>query len=1524
MATWSKIASTATAASGGRRAGGRGWGERLIVPALAAGSFALAFAQSPGLDTADTKIDLHVDPGAFLSALLSVWSPTEGLGHVQGGQYSGYLWPMGPFFALGHLLAIPDWIVERLWLGALLALAAWGAVVLADALGLDRRRGVAHLVAAAVYVANPYVVVVCGRTTVFLLAYAALPWLMTIVHRGLRAPWRWRWPAAFALTVTSTGGGVNATVTALALLGPVLLAAHEWLVAREVRGRAVWALAWRTVLCTALASAWWMVPLLVQSAYGLNFLRFTEQVGAIWATTSLSESLRLMGYWPSYLGQGYGSTLVPYYGDSATLLFDPATVACSLLVPALALSCYPWTRRWRYGPFLTALGLVALLVMSVGWPTGTAARAGATFLYNHLTAIQFLRTTYKAGPLLALSIALLGGAGLRVLWARLGLGAAARGPGASATVGGSRASAAVGGSGATAGGAGVGAIAGGAGVGAIAGGPGAIAGGAGPIAGGTGPRRARVAGLRLARGAALAAVAALIVLGALPLFQGRALELTFRRVPAAWTRAGQALQSGLPPNSRALVLPGQEFAYYDWGATIDPILTATTTRPVAVRNVPPYDDLHAVDMLWTVDDLVSQQRLLPHELPALLDLMSVRRVVSATDDDDALSGALAPEAAALTLARQAGLRRPAQSFGPVRTFDSPPQTADPALRLPQVRIYDTRARGLVRIEPLGPVTIVDGSAQGIADIAALGLLSRSRPLFYAGDESAATIRAQALAGADVFITDSNRRRVFVASRMRANFGATIPADQPFGADAAVLDPFAQRGPAAQTVARFTGARYIEAPYNPEIAQFPAHAPFAAFDGDPGTSWQADPTLPPSQDWIQIGFDAPRDVPYVDLLPDSSDPFVQVTQVTIAGRAFSVHPGYNHLVLGLRHVSALRILISRVRTVGRDQGGAPGLAEVRIPGLHVGELLRVPVLAERALRGTDLRRVALTYVFERSTADSPLARGPAPAHVVIHGSRLQAESQLIATEQDSETEIARLIDPPAARTYTVTGLATVAPDAPDPALDALAGTHTGGAVLSSSGRLEGLARYRASSAFDGSPATTWVAPLGPFQPAWIQWALPRPRTLRRLRLVRSLLPVRFPERVSLSADGGPPVTVTVGAGGAVVLPRALRGRVFRLGVVAAGGSDRPAVGIAEILGSGVPRVTPRRSGQVVSACGQEHARIGGRMVALSLRGSVAALDAGEPLSLAPCGPPVAISAQPTEVVVTGGPATRPLLVSLRSPAPEPAPSAASPGRVLSPGRQGDGSYAGVRVALRAPGWLVLGESYDRGWRAACDGRSLGPPRAIDAFANGWRVGPGCHLVSIVFGPQSAVDDGYLIGAAACLLLLVLALLSRPVRRRGRTGARGGPTEGRGRRPPRPLAPPERFWRRDAPRALAIGAGAGLVFAFVFALRAGAVLGPATALIIWRGVRVRTLALAAGALLVVAVPAVYLLFPGLDQGGYDFGYASQHLAAHWITVAAFALLALSVIRDLAAISTATDRPRAARAPWRERAGPRRARA
>ena len=79
-----------------------------------------------------------------------------------------------------------------------------------------------------------------------------------------------------------------------------------------------------------------------------------------------------------------------------------------------------------------------------------------------------------------------------------------------------------------------------------------------------------------------------------------------------------------------------------------------------------------------------------------------------------------------------------------------------------------------------------------------------------------------------------------------------------------------------------------------------------------------------------------------------------------------------------------------------------------------------------------------------------------------------------------------------------------------------------------------------------------------------------------------------------------------------------------------------------------------------------------------------------------------------------------------------------------------------------------------------------------------------------------------------------------------------------------------------------------------------------MILWRGVSTRTLILAAGALLTIVVPALYLLFPADDRGGYNTEYASEHLGAHWVAVAAIVLLAIALWRTLKTASRRRGAP------------------
>ncbi len=1371
-------------------------------------SFAIAFLQRPGQATSDTKIDLHVDPAGFLGDVASLWSATGDLGHVQGGQYAGYLLPMGPFFALGDALGLSEWVTHRLWLGLILALAAWGMVRLVDEFH-SRARGVAHLVAGALILLNPYVVTFANRTSVTLLGYAALPWLLYATARGVRGGGGWWWPVFFALVVALSGGGINAAVVAFVLVGPVLLLGYMWRVL-QVPGRAVTAFAWRAAVAIVATSLWWLVPVALHGAYGLDFLPFTESAGAIWGSTSLSESLRLMGYWISYLGVGYGPEPVPYFTNVEPLLFAAPVVAATLLVPALALIGLRWTGRRVYAPFFLLMLLVGLVVMSLGFPEGTPLRRLVNGTYDEIDLVQFLRTTYKAGPLVAVSLAWLAGTAAAAAWPRL------RGP--------------------------------------------------------------------VPRLAAVGVAAGLLVLSTWPLATGRGIDklVTWDRIPAPWEDAADDLDRDLPPATRGIVLPGQLYAFYDWGATIDPILPALTDRPVAVANVPPYSDLRAVDLLWAVDALVRQRRLVPGQLRPLLELMGAGAVVTGTDDDENRSGAPEPAAAATELAEQ-GLARPARSYGVPERFEPPPEDATASAMLPEVRRYDIpNARRIVRVEPMAGATVVDGSADGVADAAAFGRLPRGAPIFYAADRSEAELRDAAAHGASFVVTDTNRKRILVPSRPRQNVGTTLSASEDFPENSTVLDPFPDVGDEAQTLAVLEDARSVSAPFAPGYPQFPEHRPYAAVDGNPDTYWLADSRVRRVRHRLEVRLDDAREIPYIDLLPQRAG-LTDVTAVAVNGERFDIKPGWNRLQVHAGTTDALTVRIADVRRPEGFARGPGAIAELRIPGVRIRERLRPPTQIEDALRAPGLERTPLTYLFSRTSGDDPFRRSPEipPVWRGAAPEDTPVEYGLVQRPGDGERGLVRTIAPPSARSYRVRAWLALAPDAPDSALDRLVGTAAG-VQFESSGRLHGLGRYRASRAFDGDPGTAWAMNVDAGPQPWLAWKGAPDTPLHALRLQRAS-GLALPATVAVTAAGRTTRPLPVEAGGTVRLPRPIQGGAVRLTARSAPGAT--VVGIGEIRGTGVPRAPAESSRRVSARCGDVWVDSAEGRLSLRPRGTTAALDNGEPLQAAACGGKLALPAG-RQNLSTGGSLFAVEHLMLDSPGNGQRATGDAAGHVLDLGTAGRSSRDGVRVALNGPAWLVLGEAYNRGWRAWCDDRSLGEPEPIDGYANGWRAPADCRDVRFEFAPQRFVTAGY-IGSGAFLLMAVLfLLLTRPRAPRWHVGeelARHPSTRRFG-----PL-----------PAALIALAAAGVV-AGLFGLRAGAVAAPILALLLWRGAGAPLLVGAAGLLLAVVVPLLYILFPVENRNGFNPAYAVENVEAHWVVVAAWVLLAFALLRILSTAS------------------------
>jgi arabinofuranan 3-O-arabinosyltransferase len=255
---------------------------------------ALPFATAPGEIIADTKFELAVSPAGFLSGALTLWNPQQ-FG-VLLNQAVGYLFPMGPFFELLRFLAA-GWIVQRLWLSALLLVAFGGTVRLTArmAIGTPATR----LAGGLAYALSPAALSILGQTSGEFLPMAFMPWI--IIPLTDMRPWvpgsgaagRVRAVARSAVAVGLCSGMNAASVAAVLVPCVIYILTRPGL---RVRARM---LAW-WVPAVAVVTSSWSVPLVLLSKYGVSIVPFTESAQVTSTTTSLLNILRGTENWIGY------------------------------------------------------------------------------------------------------------------------------------------------------------------------------------------------------------------------------------------------------------------------------------------------------------------------------------------------------------------------------------------------------------------------------------------------------------------------------------------------------------------------------------------------------------------------------------------------------------------------------------------------------------------------------------------------------------------------------------------------------------------------------------------------------------------------------------------------------------------------------------------------------------------------------------------------------------------------------------------------------------------------------------------------------------------------------------------------------------------------------------------------------------------------------------------------------------------------------------------------------------------------
>ncbi len=1189
-------------------------------------------------------------------------------------------------------------------------------------------------------------------------AFMLSPYFLEYVGRIsiLLLPWAGLgWLLAFVIRAVRTPGwrypalfalvwvaisGSNASAPFYVVVAPTLWLPYVVLVTKEHTWREVWRPTWKIAVLSVAVSLWWVEGLLVESRYGLKLLAYTEQVPHVAATALSSEVVRGLGYWYYYGSDLYGR--LQWANTSVGLTQDPLILALTFLVPVLALAAAVVV-SWRRRAFFALLVIVGTVLAVATHPYASPSVVGSKLkaFMTHSTIGAALRSTDRATPMVILGLAMFLGMGVVAL-----------------------------------------------------------------------ARRKRYAGL----------VAAVLVVGLVaaanpPVWNGSTVPTRFTQpspLPLYVRQAAAALNAE-HIGTRVLAIPGENFGAYRYGDTTDPIWPGVLTRAFVTREQLPLGSLPGYDLLLGLDDPMQTGTTNTAAIAPLARLMSVGDILVQNDLAYELYNQPPPQQFWQSLVPSppglgppTGYGKPRPNVPAVADVDPAALAAAPTSTWPSplevLPVLDPRP--LVRGESTAGAVLVAGDGVGLNEAAGLGLLNTTAPILYSGalDGHPKELASALAGGATLVLTDTNRKQIFLWSRIQGNAGLTLPAAQ--RQPKYPLDLFPGAPADAQSVAVFQGVASVSA--EPEV---PAHAPVMAIDGNPDTSWLTANGSNTLGKYWRVTFNQPVTTGRITITqPDvegynhdqwitrATLDFDGGAPMTVALRRASRSPAGQVISFGTRTFRTLQITIAATNLSGKPytvrSGAAPvGLTEVGVSGVKVQQILLMPrdLLASTGA-SSQSRRLLLVMTRERSpeASDTPLS--------------------------DPEATLARAFVLPTKRTFTLSGTARLSSLVPDTTVDSLVGrpgVAQGAVSASSSDRLPGDLQDTASAALDGNPATMWSPNLGKGAQvgSWIHVDLAHAVTFDHLDLqVVADGKHSVPTAITITTENGsrsvalPPIKDTHVADGTVAVPvsfPALSGKHVTVTftgvrfVETIGYTTKEPValplGIAELGIPGVQVAAPAPS--LAPTCRSNLLIIDGHPVSMEVTGSTRDALAGDGLTLEPCGADAkGITLRAGQHVVESAPGQTTgfdidqlVLDSAagggaQAGSPGTTPSAltadASPSPTVHVVSQ---SATALRVEVTGaskPFWLVLGESINPGWKATvAGGRPLGAPTLVDGYANGWLVNPhgrGSFSVTFVWTPQAGVDLALVISAAAVLLCLGLALVPRRRRRAAALSAPDG--------------------------------------------------------------------------------------------------------------------------------------------------------
>lgn len=900
----------------------------------------------------------------------------------------------------------------------------------------------------------------------------------------------------------------------------------------------------------------------------------------------------------------------------------------------------------------------------------------------------------------------------------------------------------------------------------------------------------------------LAAAGAVVLLGALPMLQGKTVSAHgFDAVPQYW-REVAAYHDTNAGGSRSLLLPGTAFGDHTWGRTNDEVLQALTDTPWGVRSLIPLGSAGATRLLDSID--ASLVRGGSEALPAALARAGVGQVI--VRNDLAWRQWNAPRPAQVRRALDtSGLER-AAVFGPtlaeMQSNGAPSANADapagpPTDALDQlvgagerdlhaVEVYRVTGAAMVTAVPAASVPILTGGPEATLTLEEQGLAAGAAIL--SGDLPN-DLPADVPLGVDWVQTDTLARRDTAFGLSRDNTGAVLAATQT-GAGGAPVEQLSvydeRKDPGAagrQAVAEWDGIAGVSASsYGSWLYGVPEASPAHLFDGDPTHAWVAGAAATSVGEWVRIDLGVPLPLAAIDLVPLADGPWrPRITRLRVAtdsGERLVELPapagGVDAVSVPLPEGASswIRLTIDAVDHESSASARA-GIGEVRIDGIAPRQVIRLA---------------------DDRPANLPGA-GTVPEFVLRRNGSADPRSLL---RGDEEGDIARRIMLHAASELSLR--ATALP-VPGPALSALLHPSVD-LQISASSTLRDLPDHDVHNLLDGDPSTAWIAqPLPTDRPAQLARAGGSPAAVGSGAVVVNAS--------SPSTDANPSVTLRWGKQRSIDALRitAIDGMAQpdALNVVAADGTMRSAVVDRQGWARFAPIATEAITVQFPSISGLATADVaplstfGIADLEVPAIGDLVAprINPDAPITI-PCGegPVASVDGVPTRFTATTTAARMARLLPIRMTSCATSPVAIAAGvhdvlgargnaplvldtLVLSPATAGAGTSVPARTVTVAPGqWnadhrqveigggaasvLVVAENFNTGWQATLDDRTLTPIR-IDGWKQGFLVpGGSVATVELRYGP--AVPYRLALGLGALLALLLAGAAALPDRGR----------------------------------------------------------------------------------------------------------------------------------------------------------------